>query len=38
MGMIRIKWLRNKIEKYILYINDSNDEITIKVNNLNGGK
>jgi len=27
-----------KVEKYILYINDYNDEITTTVNNLNGGK
>jgi len=27
-----------KVEKYILYINDYNDEITIMVKNLKGGK
>lgn len=28
----------NKIEKYLLYINDYKDEVIIKVNHLNGGK
>jgi len=37
-GEILMQMGYKKVEKYILYINDYNEEITITVNNLNGGK
>ena len=37
-GEILMQMGYKKVEKYILYINDYNDEITITVNNMNGGK